>query len=66
MPLIYDFKPFEPVTREACMQSIPVSDYIIQVLIDKVIADDKAKELAAKKRSIGLAISAAWTTAFNN
>ena len=57
---------FEPPTREFCMMSIPISDLILRDLVNKVVENDVKKEKLSRRRAIRLAISHAWTLAFNN
>ena len=56
---------FVPVTREQCMNSIPVSIQIINDLVGKVIEDDERKEVMSRKRAIKMAISLSWISGFN-
>lgn len=57
---------FEPATREQCMMSIPFSESILKDLVNKVVDNDEKREKISRRRAIRLAISHAWTLAFNN
>ena len=57
---------FVPVSGVDCAQSIPAAVQILHDIADHVVEQDEKKDQIARKRAMRLAISQAWTTAFNN